>query len=295
MGIDAISSNDSLFSATRSEPPQSATDRVQSVFSEILKQAGRPGYAAADEVAATENSEDGSVNLEKAARDSLAEWFRTDGSHRYRPGSFNTDVDTSQLKQRYGEIVSRSYHEGGYHDPKTFLGSLSKEELAIVQHVQRLADPIQVDSLTEEGALNLLIPPPAQIDLNFDGFTQSGAAYGFRFPDSRTPPEVALAWEKATANLPASEKMMYELQMKLPVMTANLIVDDQGAFVRTREPGDADFVNPLADPNYSYTTAAQQMLEYLETFRYQMPQSQFETQHDFWTEFQRALRENGES
>ena len=126
--------------------------------------------------------------------------------------------EKTELGDQFGEILLKAYREEAYVDPKAFLSGLSEGELETVQHVHWLADPIKVGSLTEEGALNLLMPPAAQVDLNHDSFTQSGAAYGFRFPDSTAPPEVVAAWDEATADLSPSDRMMYEFQMKLPVL-----------------------------------------------------------------------------
>ncbi|MFI4876837.1 MAG: hypothetical protein ACIALR_15910, partial [Blastopirellula sp. JB062] len=150
-----------------------------------------------------------------------------------------------------------------------------------------------VDGLTEEGAINLLIPRPAQVDLNYDGLTQSGIAYGIRFPDSRTPKNVAAAWEEATADLPPMEKAFFELQMKLPVLLANIEIDANGAFVRQREPGDHDFVNPMARADYSYLDVTQRHLDYLEEYRYQMPHQRYESGMQFWTDFQQLLQTHG--
>lgn len=277
MQIDATAGASGAIAAKPLEP----NDQLQSVFSAILHEAGRSGYASADEYASDQT-------LEEDVRDSWSNWFGP-----AKAASYAADYDPAQLKQAYGDILVRSLNEGGYNDPQNFLQSLSKDDLTTIQHVQRLADPIQVDSLNEEGALNLLIPPPAQVDLNFDGLTQTGKALGIRFPDSRTPKNVAAAWEEATADLTPQEKMHRELQMKLPVLFANFIVDDQGTFVRQREPGDVDWVNPLARGDYSYVDATQQQLDYLEAYQYQMSPQQYESGTLFWSNFQQSLQAHG--
>ena len=66
-----------------------------------------------------------------------------------------------------------------------------------------------------------------------------GVAYGMRFPDSNTPTEVVAAWEEATADLSPSERMIYELQMVTPIITANIHLDENGAYshhLRARRP-----------------------------------------------------------
>lgn len=79
---------------------------------------------------------------------------------------------------------------------------LSAAELKSVQNSYSQAEPIYVDSLTEEGALDLLLPQAAQVDLNGDGFTRSRAAYGMTFPDCTTSREVMQAWDATTAGMP---------------------------------------------------------------------------------------------
>ncbi|EAQ81461.1 hypothetical protein [Blastopirellula marina] len=277
MQIDASASANAAVAAK----PLSPDDQLQSLFTEILQQAGHSGYESAEEYSSDQT-------LEEDVRSSWTNWFGP-----AKAASYAADYDPAQLKQDYGDILVRSLNEGGYSDPQSFLQGLSKDELQTIQHVQRLADPIRVDSLNEEGALNLLIPPPAQVDLNFDGLTQSGKGLGIRFPDSRTPKSAADAWEAATADLSPQEKMHYELQMKLPVLFANLIVDDQGSFVRQREPGDVDWVNPLARGDYSYVDATQQQLDYLEEYQYQMSPQQYESGTQFWSSFQQLLQQHG--
>ena len=201
--------------------------------------------------------------------------------------------EKTELGDQFGEILLKAYREEAYVDPKAFLSGLSEGELETVQHVHWLADPIKVGSLTEEGALNLLMPPAAQVDLNHDSFTQSGAAYGFRFPDSTAPPEVVAAWDEATADLSPSDRMMYEFQMKLPVLIANIVLHPDGTFSHQREPGDPDYQNPMASATYSYVDAVQNRIDYLEDFKNDIDPVRFEKDMSFWCEFRRTLGEQG--
>ncbi|PQO44676.1 hypothetical protein [Blastopirellula marina] len=277
MQIDATTTA----AAPAAAAPLSANEQLQSLFSEILQQTGRSGYASAEEYSSAEP-------LDESVRSTWENWFSP-----AKAASYAADYDPAQLKQDYGDLLVRAIQEGGYEAPQQFLQSLSKSELATIQHVQRLADPIRVDGLNEEGALNLLIPPPAQVDLNFDGLTQTGKGLGIRFPDSRTPKNVADAWEEATADLSPQDKMHYELQMKLPVLFANIEIDENGAFVRQREPGDVDWVNPLASGDYSYLDYTQQQRDYFEAYRYQMSPEQYEKGSLFWSQFQQTLAAHG--
>ena len=261
---------------------RSTEHAVQGVFSEVLATVGREGYVSAAAVP-TERP----LNEEITA--SWSDWF--DGE--CRSGRYQGQADAERLKQDYGQILVRALEDGGYADPKAFLRSLSTEDLAVAQEVHRLADRVAVDELSEEGALNLLIPPPAQVDLDRDGLTRSGAAWGLRFPDSNTPLAVAQAWEEATAGMSMKDRMLYEFQMKLPLLTANIACDEEGRFLHCYGPGDPGFTNPMASDDYSYVEAAQERLDYLERFRKQMPAGRYEEDTSFWTKLRGLLIEFG--
>lgn len=251
--------------------------QVQSVFAEVLEQAGRSGYESATELESNEP-------LSQQIQTSWDGWYQVERFGRYAGTELTADTATN-----FGELLNRAYDEGAYVAPQAFLGTLSKDELETVQIVQGLARSIDVNSLTEEGALNLLLPPATQVDLNGDGLTQSGKAYGIRFPDSRTPPAVVEAWNEVTVDMPMSEKMTYELQMKLPVLLANIDIDANGKFVRQRHPTDPDFQNPMDDPNYSYVGVTRSQLNYLDAFKAQIDPSRYDRDVAFWQDFQSAL------
>lgn len=254
--------------------------QVQSAFSAVLEAAGRQGYASAAPVA-------GGASVADSARQAWDDWFGT-GTERYA-----SKTDPEALQKGFGAIVGKAITEEGYVDPQGFLASLSRDELATLQSVHNLADPIHVKSLTEEGALNLLLPPPAQVDLNADGLTQSGAAMGIRFPNSNTPPEVVDAWETATAGMSWAERGMFELKMMMPTLLANIEVDANAQFVGQREPGDPDYRNPMAEAGYSYREAVQSMIDALDFQKEQMPRAQYEEQMAFWRHFGEELETTG--
>ena len=144
MQVDSVGSGEW---ATEPQERNSA-QVVQDVFSEALAAAGREGYASAEAV-----SDDGPLSEQIVT--SWTDWF--DGEN--LSGRYQNKADAEGLKDSYGEILVRAYEEGGYADPQTFLNSLSSEELGVVQKIHSLADPIRVDELTVEGAVNLLVPP----------------------------------------------------------------------------------------------------------------------------------------
>ena len=250
---------------------------VQNVFAEVLAQVGRDGYASAQPV---ENG----APLTDRITETWNHWSQTTGRAR-----FDDRPDAQQLQQDFGQLLLEAHNSGGYAAPQAFLKSLSKDQLATLQHTHRLVSPIRVDELTEEGSLNLLLPPPTQVDLNNDGLTQSGIGYTIRFPDSRTPGSVVEAWEKATADLPPGELAVRQLQMKADVLLANIHTDASGRFSHRVEPGDPDFVNPMASPGYSYVQKTQQRIDAVEYFKHQTPPEQYERDRGFWTELKAQL------
>ncbi|EMI21257.1 hypothetical protein RMSM_01817 [Rhodopirellula maiorica SM1] len=253
---------------------------LQNVFSDVLSGAGHAGYASAEPIESEEP-------IQTQIQESWDGWFQLELQGRYR-----TTEQPRQLGKQYGALVQNAYENGGYIAPKAFLSSLSPAELSVVQDIHHLAEPIQVNSLTEEGAINLLIPPPAQIDMNRDGLTQSGAAWGLRFPDSTTPKPVAEAFETATEGMDWGERSLYELQMVMPTLLANFHVDQSGAFAYQVEPGDPRFVNPRAAPDYSYVDYADSYLSYLDAFKSRIDPIQYTKGKAFWTDFQNELIAN---
>lgn len=270
------------FASPAREARAVAGEQLQVVFSEVLEQVGRSGYASADAYQSPNP-------VEHDIRHGWSDWFAgatQDGAYASGP------VGQDALEQRYGDILVRSSQEGGYHDPQEFLQRLSQDELNVVQQVHHLADPIAVDSLSGEGALNLQIPPPAQVDANRDGLTQVGAGSMIRFPDSETPASVVAAWNEATAGMDPQEKMRYEFRMKLPTLLARLPTDGRGTDVDRYAPSPPGFVNPMALPSFSYLDLTQQALDALERFRNQTPPEQYARQTDFWTRFRGSLQKH---
>ena len=258
---------------------------VQVVFSQVLMEAGRAGYASASLTAADASQSE--PPLEERMQAAWERWYGAAQSG--QSGQPLGGRSRTELGADFGNLLQRAYAEGGYAAPQAFLSGLSQPELATLQHVHRLADPIAIDSLSEEGSLNLLLPAAVQVDMNQDGLTQCGAGQLLRFPDSNTPPDVVEAWHAATQDMPPAERMIYELQMVLPVRMANMVTGPDGRFVRERSPGDPDFVNPLMDADYSYAQAAQSWIEHLDYFKNQMQSERYWRAREFWQSFRDHL------
>ncbi len=241
---------------------------LQNVFTTVLKQVGQEGYVSAKPIETDASME---VGISKG----WDEWFGAVASTRYNAKagyespSVRAGKTLEDLHSDFGDILLRAYDEGGYASPETFLKALTKDELAAVQQVQHLANPIRVEGLSREAALNLLLPPATQVDLNDDGITSVGAASMLRFPDSRTPAIVRDAWEATTAGMSVSDRMIYELKLT----RVNFMGNDSSA------------PKPDATDVESFVAKANDWLGYLENFKNQIPLEQYVQDKDFWMTF----------
>lgn len=291
--IDSAASSLLASPTTQKQPTANSSARgldrqVEDFYATLLGQFDKEGFASANPVP------EGSLNYQ-SVRTTWNDWFDQLGINQYsfRAGaespSVRKDKTAADLRQDYGNILVDAYHKGGYASPQQYLRSLDQEQLSAIQQVHHLADPIDPQQLSPEASLNLILPPPAQIDENNDGLTAVGAAYTLRFPNSDTPSEVRDAWDTATADLRDEDKMLYTLQMSMPLITANLHIDEEGRFIRASQPGDSDWVNPMAAKNFSYKQFASDWLQYLKDFGSQMQPEQVQRDQKFWTSFRDHL------
>ncbi len=114
-------------------------------------------------------------------------------------------------RAQFLDIADRAAAAGG--DAKTFLSSLSPAERSILQEVHGLGEPIEVASLTEEGAANLLQVPGYGTDANGDGFTMVGMSATIQFPPGDAPEAVRSAFENATAGMRGPDRAMLQMHL----------------------------------------------------------------------------------
>jgi hypothetical protein len=280
--------------AARSEKAQAAQE-LRAVFSDLLRQAGQEGWQSAPQALTGNRGEARSQTV--SAVDAVASWDRWLGAHADRY-SFTTsgspsvrpDKGLEDLRQDYGRILQSAQAAGAYAQPQAYLRTLSQEDLRTVQQVHARADAIDPAQLSHEGALNLLLPPDAMVDLDRDGVTEVGGTKVILFPSSTTPPEVCAAWNAATANLSPEEVLVRQLQMGSgPQTQANTRFDSQGRVVDIINPGDPGWVNPFSDPSYTYKDFAKEQLALLDKFKGLMPADQVKRDEAFWRSFLDAL------
>lgn len=276
------------YSADKIDPEK----QTQNFFATLLATFDTKGFASASPVAAE------SVH-QASIKSNWEYWFDQSGIRHYSfvadagNPSVRKDKNAEDLRAEYGALLADAYAQGAYATPNAYLRSLSKEQLQLVQQVHHLADPIYADRLSDEASLNLLLPPPTQVDLDQDGITTVGAGMTLRFPDSNTPSDVRVAWEKATADLSEMDKLMAVAQIKFPLVMANIQTGPDGQALRMSQPGDADWKNPMAEPDFSYLRFANEMLEYIDTFKSQIMPDQYSRDQGFWSSFRNELQKLG--
>lgn len=101
---------------------------------------------------------------------------------------------------------------------------MTNDELALIQKAHYLADPINVASLSEEGATNLLSRPGRsdKVDLNNDGIVEVGLARTVYFPPVNAPEHINKAWDRATDGMDEGDKMVMEIHMQMAIYGPNI-------------------------------------------------------------------------
>jgi len=156
---------------------------------------------------------------------------------------------------------------------KEVLNTMSKSELQLLQTATSLAAPIKVNSLSKEGAMNLLAQPDKTglVDLNNDGIVEVGAARNIMFPPVNAPAHVKDAWDKATEGLSFFDKAVLELNMHISVYG----VEING--MSTKQP-------PLPEEQWSSTN----LVEWFATLRSGL---EFSVKEVGWTHFNKVQRD----
>lgn len=87
-----------------------------------------------------------------------------------------------------------------------------------------IASTINVDSLSAEGAQNLLSQPDGSdlVDLNNDGIVEIGESRSIHFPPVNAPLHIKTAWNKATEGMDWAEKASMELALHSMVYGFNI-------------------------------------------------------------------------
>lgn len=117
-------------------------------------------------------------------------------------------LDEEKQKQ-VAEIYGQARSSVGAGQARSFLANLDIKSLSLLQEAASLADPVQAEGLSEEGAANLLLPPHELVDTNNDGLVEVGRAKIIAFPPVNAPQSVKDAWNDATKNMSESDIMSF--------------------------------------------------------------------------------------
>jgi hypothetical protein len=149
---------------------------------------------------------------------------------------------------------------------KEFLNKLTPNELYQVQKINHLADRINVQGLSQEGAENLFLAPVDQyktVDLNNDGIVEIGAAKMMIFPPPNSPESVKQAWKEASKNMTGEQKISIETNFLAKQIEKNAYRKPDGTW-GIHEPGDAGWVNIYGNSEDSIVNLCKEIIYRLE-------------------------------
>lgn len=183
-------------------------------------------------------------------------------------------------------IVEKAVVEDGYADPLAFVQGLSLGGLETLKAMHSTGD-LDPATMTEEGALNLILPFNERQDIDNDGFVEKGHGVGWTFPPVNAPQSVHDAWEKTTEGMSEGDRLMAQA-MFMPVMLRR---DEATGRVSELERSESNNVYARAD--FSYDRMASLRLESIEAFRHMMSEEQYAFQKDFLTRLRESFAEAG--
>ena len=181
----------------------------------------------------------------------------------------------------FEQIIDKAVATGGYYDPQKFVNNLSTEELAVLQHIHCLADPIKPQGLSKEGALNLLYSPDQSKDINNDGLSDIGLAKMWKYPPPNAPDAVKKAWKEATAG---RDDLLLMAPFLAAEANANMKPDGSGFYF----PGEQGYRNIYSEPGFSYS---QQITDILKSWE-QLKPSYYTEAKEFLNTYLESLNRN---
>lgn len=185
----------------RSAEESSASPHFSTLFQQMA-QARSSGSASAEPESSAESL---GIAAPEAQKSAFHSWLAS----RQAQGAGPDYLDNlNQQTEAFEALIDKAYAANAYKDPQAFLKSLSTKELHTLQQVNSLAEPIATGRLSQEGALNLLLPPNQRKDLDKNGFVMVGEAKTWCFPPVDAPAEIKKAWDQAVAESGNSDLTM---------------------------------------------------------------------------------------
>jgi len=191
------------------------------------------------------------------------------------------ELDT-QTREQFAKILHEAYSTGAMSAPVAFLQSLSKSDLEVIRRAQSLADSIEVNSLSIEGAYNLLLPGGYKVDFNKDGLSEIGCGKAAFFPPLDAPKAFKIAWLQATQGMAEIDVVVYCISLWSSLHQDQLLNADVDKFrvVRT------DLVS-------TYTTLIRERLKMNEDFKAFLAPGQYERDLAFFDRLRGLLGQTG--
>ena len=120
-------------------------------------------------------------------------------------------------KEAFENIYSQAKEENiTMSNAKEFLNSLTKEELGTLQNYTLLADEINVDSLNDEGAYNLLLHHYEKYDFNKDGVVSNGISQGISLLPENMPNKEKAALVESLNEMDEKDSFVALMMINLP-------------------------------------------------------------------------------
>jgi hypothetical protein len=188
----------------------------------------------------------------------------------------------------FKNILQKAEAAHAQDDPKAFLRTLTSTEMDALQQAHSLAEPIDVNTLNDEGAANLLAQPGSTRDIDHNGVTSIGAGTFLSFPPDNAPESFKAAWASASAGKSFGD---IPSQMILAIGINNIRADPVNGQPVMVAPDDPQWRNPYADPNYDYAGAVQRTMDALRDDRMhnRISEAKFKNDMDFYDRLSSAM------
>ena len=111
---------------------------------------------------------------------------------------------------------------------------------------------MRVSIMSQEEALNFILPQSESVDLNNDGYAGRGnGKFEFIFPPPNAPDKVKEAWYAATDHMSDKDKNLIKVHFLIGQLDANTNWNGDSQ-PKGPEPGDPDWKNIFDDNDFSY-------------------------------------------
>jgi hypothetical protein len=197
------------------------------------------------------------------------------------------DVSGAQ-QETFKHVLQKAESANAQADPKAFLRTMTGSEMDALQMAHSLAQPIDVNSINEEGAANLLAQPGSEKDIDNNGLTSIGAGNFITFPPNDAPESFKAAWATATAGKSFGD---IPSQMIVSIGISNMHPDPVTGQPVAVAPNDPAWRNPYADVNYDYAGAVHKIMDGLsyDKSRNLISETQFKHDMDFYERLSTAM------